>query len=220
MFRATVPRLVSKAIRARPTPPPATVPQERRPATVVPATAASLIDPPLVIPGYDFLGRPLDEGIAKEVTKSASEQILDALPETQIQSTAKTKTQLLWKPTWLSSLPKKLQPQAGTTFYEIYMDASPTTTKAGFWQRLMYGVPESVLDSQMMARATEKLENSVKIRATEEKVINSLKQTATSACESVTASNAIMKAQTVKSGVKEKVDNKTDEVKNMLHWAL
>ncbi|KAF2273642.1 uncharacterized protein EI97DRAFT_435815, partial [Westerdykella ornata] len=102
----------------------------------------SVIDPPLLIPGYDFLGNRLEDD--DEVTKVASDKKVEQSEAGKVK---------VHHPAWFSILPKGLLPQEGTTYYEMYMTtnksvnvvAKKTHVKLGFLQRVLYGVPEDVL---------------------------------------------------------------------------
>lgn len=106
----------------------------------------SLVDPPLFIPGYDFLGNRLDDEV-KEDTKNTK---VEVTKDTKVEV---TKTAIVHQTGWFSILPKALLPKEGTTYYETYMNTSnsagamvkKTQVTPGFLQRVLYGVPEDVL---------------------------------------------------------------------------
>lgn len=116
----------------------------------------SFVDPPLLIPGHDFLGRPLDdEIITEQVTKPLGEKVVQEITKGYIAHMKVQKK--AGGPSWVYTLPTSLQPKAGTTFYEMFVDAKAMEVMLvpGLFQRLLYGVPESVLDAGKVAKVIE-----------------------------------------------------------------
>jgi hypothetical protein len=171
MFRASAFQHLSQV--AQHTPRRFTPPSPRGTATLFTLKtgliSASLVDRPILIPRHEPLGRPFEDSATKE-TKPVIQQVQDQVAQTakvvheditkaahiiseEVLSTSQT---LPLKPAWLNYYPKFLQPRAGTTFYEMYMKTDDReTSKASFFQRLVYGVPESVLDAEVEAKKVD-----------------------------------------------------------------